>query len=39
MLVRAGAYFVHDPLIILISFMIYVIKFKYHDKYGMDNIK
>ena len=39
MLVHTRAYFVHDSLIILIIFMIYIIKFKYHNKYDMDTIK
>ena len=38
-LVHTRAYFVHDSLIILIIFMIYIIKFKYHNKYDMDTIK
>ena len=38
-LVRARAYCVHDSLVILIIFMIYIIKFKYHDKYDMNTIK
>ena len=38
-LVRVRASFVRDSLIILITFMIYRIKFKYRDKYDMDTIK
>ena len=39
MLVHVRAYFMHESSVIFIIFMIYIIKFKYHDKYDMNTIK